>query len=402
MTVKKTKKLYIVSEFVDEKTNSTGYFWFKIIKGLASDVKDINVISLEQSCQKAATQNIDVTYLPIKDSFIQGNNGFLGKLLSNILLSIKLSLRVLRIVRSKEIVFSGTNPSMLVLFIAMLKPLIKFRWILLVNDIFPENLLPAKLISNNSYIYKTIKLFFDFAYKRADRIIVIGRDMKKLVEKKTNNQVRVVYIPNWVDLDDISVLSKDNYLPFCRERLEDRVVFQFFGNMGVVQGLDILISSISKTKNKKAKFVFIGSGSGVDLVTEFLETSPYQDVVLYPPIEFKDNNVVLNACDIAIVCLSPGMSGLAVPSKAYFSLAADKPIFVIGDKGSELELLIKENPSIGWYCSSFNTNEVANMLDQICEIDLSTYHKKPRSIIANQYSYQTAKTQYINIINEFS
>ena len=402
MTVKKTKKLYIVSEFVDEKTNSTGYFWFKIIKGLAGDVKDINVISLDQSCKKASTQNIGVTYVPIKGLVSQGSNGFLRKLLSNILLSLKFSLKVLSFVKSKDIVFSGTNPSMLVLFIAMLKPLIKFRWILLVNDIFPENLLPAKLISNNSYIYKTIRVFFDFAYKRADRIIVIGRDMQTVVEKKTNNQVRVDYIPNWVDLDDVSVLSKNNFLPFCKEKLEDRVVFQFFGNMGVVQGLDILLSSISETKNKKAKFVFIGSGSGVDLVTEFLKTSPRQDIAIYSPIEFKDNNVGLNACDIAIVSLAPGMSGLAVPSKAYFSLAADKPIFVIGDKGAELEYLINDNSSIGWYCASYNTTEVANMLDEICEIDLSTYHNKPRSVIANQHSYHSAKAQYITIINELS
>jgi glycosyltransferase involved in cell wall biosynthesis len=402
MTVKKTKKLYIVSEFVDEKTNSTGYFWFKIIKGLVGDIKDINVISLDQSCRKAANKNTGVTYVPIKNSVSQRANGFLGKLLGNIVLSLKFSFKVLRFVKSKDLVFSGTNPSILVLFIAMLKPLIKFRWILLVNDIFPENLLPAKLISNNSYIYKTVRVFFDFAYRRADRIIVIGRDMQIVVEKKTNNQVRVDYIPNWVDLDDVSVLSKNNFLPFCKERLEDRVVFQFFGNMGVVQGLDILLSSISETKNKKAKFVFIGSGSGVDLVREFIKTSPRQDITIYSPIEFKDNNVGLSACDIAIVSLAPGMFGLAVPSKAYFSLAADKPIFVIGDKGAELEYLINDNSNIGWYCASYNTAEVANMLDEICEIDLSAYHNKPRSVIANQHSYHSVKAQYINIINELS
>ena len=244
------------------------------------------------------------------------------------------------------------------------------------------------------------RVFSDFAYKRADRIIVIGRDMQTVVEKKTNNQVCVDYIPNWVDLDDVCVLSKYNFMPFCKENLENRVVFQFFGNMGVVQGLDILLSAISKTKNKKAKFVFIGSGSGGDLITEFLETNPCQDVTIYPSIEFNDNNIGLNACDIAIVSLAPGMSGLAVPSKAYFSLAADKPIFVIGDKGAELELLIKDNSNIGWYCASYNTTEVANMFDEICEIDLSKYHNKPRSVIANKYNYNAAKAQYVAIINE--
>lgn len=101
-----------------------------------------------------------------------------------------------------------------------------------------------------------------------------------------------------------------------------------------------------------------------------------------------------------MVSLAPGMSGLAVPSKAYFSLAADKPIFVIGDKGAELESLIEENANIGWYCGSYDTAEVAKMFDEICDLDLSTYQNKPRNVIKNQHNYHSATAQYINIISE--
>ena len=229
---------------------------------------------------------------------------------------------------------------------------------------------------------------------------MIGRDMQKLVDKKTDNMGRTRYIPNWVDLDDISVVSKNTYQPFSQTSFEDKVVFQFFGNMGVVQGLDILLAAIAKTNNTKAKFVFIGSGAGIDLVAEFMKTNPIQDVELHPPISFKDNNVGLNACDIAMVSLAPGMSGLAVPSKAYFSLAADKPIFVIGDLDAELDLLLEENECIGWYCSSYSIGDIAKMLDDICDLDLSKYRNKPRNVIKNNYSYDSAISQYIKILNE--
>ena len=400
MTIMNNKKLYVVSEFVDEKTNSTGYFWFKIIKGLSEQLDDIKVISLDQSCQSAVCQNNKVVYLPVKDTTSSVSGGFVGKLLGNIVLSFKFSLKIFRFVRNKDVVFSGTNPSILVLFIAVLRPLIRFRWVLLVNDVFPENLVPAKLLSSESFIFKIIRYLFDCAYRRADRIIVIGRDMQKLVDKKTDNMGRTRYIPNWVDLDDISVVSKNTYQPFSQTSFEDKVVFQFFGNMGVVQGLDILLAAIAKTNNTKAKFVFIGSGAGIDLVAEFMKTNPIQDVELHPPISFKDNNVGLNACDIAMVSLAPGMSGLAVPSKAYFSLAADKPIFVIGDLDAELDLLLEENECIGWYCSSYSIGDIAKMLDDICDLDLSKYRNKPRNVIKNNYSYDSAISQYIKILNE--
>ena len=402
MSIKKHTKLYIVSEFVDQNTNSTGYFWFKIIKGLSSQLEGINVISLGRSCRKAEAENNDVAYLPIKDATKSKNTGFAGKLLFSILLSFKFFLKILRFVKKRDIVFSGTNPSMLVLFIAILRPLVRFRWVLLVNDVFPENLLPAKLISGQSYVYKTIKLLFDHAYKRADKIIVIGRDMQKLVGNKTNKMDRIQYIPNWVDLDDVSILPKNSYQPLAQLDLKNKVVFQFFGNMGVVQGLDRLLTSITKTKNKKAKFLFIGSGNGVYFVEEFIKNNPSHDIELHPPIDFKDNNIGLNACDVAMVSLAPGMNGLAVPSKAYFSLAANKPIIVIGDQGSELESLIEDNTGIGWFCCSHNSGEVASLIDKICDLDLSLYQKKPRSVIKNQHDYRSATAQYLSIIDSLN
>ena len=139
---------------------------------------------------------------------------------------------------------------------------------------------------------------------------------------------------------------------------------------------------------------------GIDLVTEFIKKNPFLDVELHPPISFKDNNVGLNACDIAMVSLAPGMSGLAVPSKAYFSLAADKPIFVIGDPDAELDLLLKENEGIGWYCSSYISGDIAKMLDNICDQDLTKYRNKPRTIIKNNYSYHSSISQYLKVLNE--
>ena len=107
---------------------------------------------------------------------------------------------------------------------------------------------------------------------------------------------------------------------------------------------------------------------------EFIKKNPFKDVELHPPIDFKDNNIGLNACDVAMVSLAPGMSGLAVPSKAYFSLAADKPIIVIGDHDSELKALIEDNTGIGWYCYSHNSSEVAKLIDKICDLDLSKFN----------------------------
>jgi hypothetical protein len=61
------------------------------------------------------------------------------------------------------------------------------------------------------------------------------------------------------------------------------------------------------------------------------------------------------------------MKGLGVPSKAYFSLAADRPILYIGDEGSELHLMIQANPELGWFCKSADPTALAATITAICE-----------------------------------
>ena len=385
---------------MDRKTNSTGYFWFKIICGLSLKLTNIHVLSIRESCQLAMEDNDTVTYIDTGKSTSSIGNGFIGKLVGNIFLSIRFAVKTAKVVKRNDVVFSGTNPSMLVLFIALIKPISKFKWVLLINDIFPENLVPAKLISETSFVYKITKRLFDRAYSRADKIIVIGRDMQDVVSKKTAGNVPIEYIPNWIDLQDIYGAQGDNSYQNYEKVYDRKVVFQFFGNMGVVQGLDIILDAISETKCRDAKFKFIGSGSGVSLVEQYIRDNPQVDVELLPPIPFNENVTALSECDVALVSLAPGMNGLAVPSKAYFSLAADKPILVIGEPNGELELLIKDNPKIGWFCDSRDRLLISKKIDEISELDFSELQGCPRDVIKNLYSFQTASDRYVRLIKD--
>jgi len=360
----------------------------------------VHVISTQKSCQLAAKESDRATFIDtgIRTSSI--GNGFIGKLLGNFILSIRLSVVTMKSVKRNDIVFSGTNPSLLVVMLALIKPISKFRWILLVYDVFPENLVPAKLVSQNSYMYKITRWIFDILYKRADKIIVIGRDMQEVVCKKTSGMVPIKYIPNWIDPLDIHSLERDNLALNYDKDSEEKVVFQFFGNMGIVQGLDILLEAISKTKCLNAKFKFIGGGSGFPLVEEYIMNNPQLDVELIPPISFNENMTALKECDVALVTLAPGMKGLAVPSKAFFSLTAEKPILVVGEQNAELDLLIKEYPKIGWFCDVSDSSLIAKKIDEIANLDFSNLKGFSWNVIKSHCSYKIASARYVSLIKD--
>ncbi len=397
--MKYKKKLYVVSEFVDQRTNSTGYFWFKIIEILSSKFNDISVISTKKSCQLAAKDN----QIPLNISIIHSNapkeTGFIAKLISNISLSIKFALKIITCVRRNDVVFSGTNPSTLVFFISLIKPISRFKWVLLVNDIFPDNLVPAKLSSKSSLIFKLTKRLFDYAYNRADKIIVIGRDMSDLVSKKTLGKTPITFIPNALDLEDFKIEENDTLLKDYKHG-KKKIIFQFFGNMGIVQGLDIVLEAISLAKSKNVKFNFIGSGSGSSIINKFIDENPHLDLELFPQVPFEKNTEILKDCDVSIVSLASGMKGLAVPSKAFFSLAADKPIFVLGDTGGELDLLIKDNPKAGWFCDIGNKSHIAKKIDEIATCNLEELKGFPRQSIEKEYNFSMLSFKYVKLFKE--
>ncbi|MGD9843525.1 MAG: glycosyltransferase family 4 protein, partial [Steroidobacteraceae bacterium] len=374
-------RVFIISEFVDKSRNSTGYYWHKIIIGLSKERAGINVISTAVSCSLVEKSSHPATYIPVGGIRSYKKNGLFSRALGQMMLSFLFVKSIVRHVKKGDIVFSGTNPAFMLLFISILRPLMGFRWALLVHDIFPENLLPAKVVSRRSPVYPVLKYVFDRAYSRADSLIAIGRDMQELLIKKTGASSKIEYVPNWADLNDVTLEKTSPSIYFSSEK-HDRVVFQFFGNIGRVQGIEFILQAISKMKSKKAAFLFIGGGAAESVVTDFIALNPDVDIAHVPSLLFEKNNEGLSACDVAIIPLAPGMLGLGVPSKAYFSMAADKPILVIGDQGAELQLLLNENADVGWFCQSGNADALALIIDQICSIDLVSMIKKPRALIA--------------------
>lgn len=235
---------------------------------------------------------------------------------------------------------------------------------------------------------------------RSDRIIVIGRDMRRLMEKKTGGDVPIHYIPNWIDLAEFRQEAAAIASRSSKENSANKIKFQFFGNMGMVQGIEKLLEGISKVRSDNASFEFIGDGQCAHLVKAFAEEQPEIDLKKRPGVPFNQNIPTLLDCDVALVSLQKGMVGLAVPSKAYFALAANKPILFLGEEGSELELLIRENAGLGWFCNIEDVDSVSTTIDKICESNLEGLTGTPRSVVESKYDYVLVSAQYAQIIRE--
>jgi glycosyltransferase involved in cell wall biosynthesis len=401
-SIKVKKKVVILAEYVGENHNSTAYYWSQITKYLNDDY-EILLVAPENKHSLAFASRYGV-----KTKFVKLAKYDKNKLFFRLLGQVKQTLSFLSVINkeacSADMLFSGTNPIVTMACLAALKLRYKYQWLVLVHDVFPNNLVPAKVISPNSFLYKVLIYLSKKMYSSPDKMICIGRDMKKLILDKTGNDEKISYIPNWASTEKIISSPKSENEVITDLCWCDEVVYQFFGNMGRLQGMDNLLKAIQLSRHQEARYLFIGSGSEADFVKNTIQKinddCGYNKAYFYGSLDLEKNQMGLNACDVSLVTLSENMLGLGVPSKAYFSMAADKPILYVGDRDSELSILLSEY-QVGWTCEPSQPERLALQLDSVTEMFLNNDIPKmqPRKLLIENFSEVLALTKIERVVS---
>lgn len=305
-----------------------------------------------------------------------------GKALSFIFMSNRLHALAKAKIRPEDKVLLVTNPAPLVLLMSRLKMKLGFELNILVHDVFPENTKPSGL---KLPMYGLFKHYFDKAYSKADQIIVLGRDMRHVLQEKITpfykplNSSRVslsnhlgpkiTIIENWADIDGI----KRQPMP------EGKIILEYAGNIGRVQGLDKIIEQLQED----VELHLYGTGS----MERKLKEINHPNVYFHGSYFRSQQNDVLAACHIAIVTLQEGMYGLGVPSKTYNILASGRAVIFFGPKNSEIDMLVREE-GIG-YCGWPEKWDIE---------ELKAMGKKARELAERDYSKEIILNKYIQAI----
>lgn len=288
-------------------------------------------------------------------------------------------------------VVAVTNPIFLVLKLSQWCKKNSKYFCLLTHDIFPENAINTHIIKSK-FLGNLLRNKFDKAYSNCNQIIVCGTDMKNIVEKKVNNSVEVRTITNWADCEKIYPLEIDS---------GKRLIIQFAGNLGRVQGLIEFLSNIIKeVDNNELEFVFRGSGAVKNKIKQIIKAQHLSNVKLHEKYSRSEENYILNQCDLALVTLHSAMYGLGVPSKAYNIMAAGKPVLFIGPEKSEIYNEVINN-DIGFAFTFDNKDKIIDFLQNLSVSDKQMLRQKGR--IARQravtaYSKEKILIQYLNNI----
>ena len=388
------KKIFLISEYILPTQNTTGYLFHKLHKNLKQQYGDnLQILVKEDPIHKIEDAILVADVNLNKKKLIQ-------RLFFELVISFKFLIKILQHIGKGEVVFTGTTPIFLLPVIYIAKKIKKFKWILLVHDVFPENLIAAKVLKQNNIFYKILKFFFDKFYAEADKRIVIGKDMKDLIDVKVSISDSII-IQNWIDHHDIEVQEKNkNKILETLGWQSEAPIFYFFGNIGRVQGIKNIIDALELIPaGQRPKVLFIGGGAYEDELKNQIAQLNDQNIQYIGRLDPSKKSDGLNAGDIAIVTLAEDMYGLGVPSKAYYSMAADKPLLAIMGVESEVSSMIQQH-NLGWNVPAGEPQILAKLFLNINQNFNTQKLSSSRKVLIENYSEQIAMKKIFNLIEE--
>ncbi len=405
ITNEKRNRLWVISELYYPEETSTGYYLTRIAEGL-TDKFDVKVISGQPNYSARGTiaprqeMHKDVEIFRVAGTRLD-KNIIVFRLINMLTLSTTVFWNSVRRFAAGDRVLVVTNPPTMPFVIAFASLLRGASYTLLIHDNYPEILIAAKKMREGSIGVKLLAYFNRWLYKYTAKIIVVGRDMQELVSRKTDGlDIPIVTIPNWAELESVSPEAKHRNTLLADLGLTDKFVFLYAGNMGHPNDLESIVDCAEQlAENTKIHFVFLGAGVKRQWLKDQVTSRSLGNTTILEPRPRSEQQIFLNACDIAFVSLVDKMQGVSMPSRTYNILAAGKPIIALTEENSEVARIIQEE-QIGWNVRPGRPKElliaIELAVDQRNEWKLMG--ERARMAAETKYSLETALEKYRNAL----
>ncbi len=328
----------------------------------------------------------------------------IGRLLNAAIVATLMIIHLATQKRPDIVLVDSTTP-FLPLIAYVLKIIKGWKYVFLVEDVYPEIAINLGYIHDNGLLSKTWSFLNKLVFNNSERVIAIGPRMRELLIRKLpdgESENKVVVVHNWCDGE--SILPRSNKDNWFRENLglNGKTVVLYSGNMGATHDLESVLKAASKLLNiKDIGFVFIGDGAKRTKIERMAKELLLTNFFLLP---YQARSVLpysITSGDISIITLEPGMEGLSVPSKLYSSLAAGQAVIAIMGEKSEVVDVIQDN-QCGIRVPPGEENQLTNIIQDLHNdpVKLHEMKRNARNCFEKYFSMQKAIQSYGKILSD--
>ncbi len=265
---------------------------------------------------------------------------------------------------------------------------------LIIRDIFPEWAVDMGLMGRG-LPYRFFDAIASYQYTVAD---VIG------VQTPGNRG----YFETWHQQPGRKLEVLQNWLgkpvhARCSIRVSDttlaqRKVFVYAGNMGVAQGMDILLDLAEKLHHRTdIGFLFVGRGSEVSRLRSVAEERQLNNVLFYDEIHPDEIPDLYSQCSAGIVALDPRHKSHNIPGKFLTYMQNGLPVLANVNAGNDLAQMIRDE-QVGYVCDSNQSGELLQLTDKLLtqiETQADDLPNRCRSLFEREFAVDKTVRQIV-------
>lgn len=268
---------------------------------------------------------------------------------------------------------------------------------LILRDIFPEWALDLGLMRKGA-AYAFFKGVAGIQYAVADRIGVQTQSNLVYLQHWARHTRQVEVLHNWqVPSPDVG-----STIQVSATALAGRKIVVYIGNMGVAQGMDVLIDVAESLAHREdLGFLFVGRGSEVLRLKAEVAARRLSNTLFFDEVDSREMPGLLAQCFAGLIALDPRHKTHNIPGKFLTYLLAGLPVVARVNPGTDLEYLINSE-GVGRAFDDRSSDALCRFVEEIADSPErhAVMASRGRALAASMFSPEQTVRQILSLAAE--
>jgi len=223
-----------------------------------------------------------------------------------------------------DVILGMTDPPIAGIAAALVSRATRRPFVYNIRDMYPDMAVGGDIVSHGAFV-RLWERMHRWALRHADRVIVLGDDMRERIVAKGISPDRVVIVRDGTSIPSAMPAPSDPVVQEIRSGF--RFVAMHAGNLGFYGAWDTLLRAAELLKQDGSGLIFVGDGANRERLQSAAANLPNVRFLPFRPV--AQVPCVMMAGDLHIVTVRRGLEGVVVPSKLFSTLAAGRPVLAV-------------------------------------------------------------------------
>lgn len=276
-----------------------------------------------------------------------------------------------------------------------------------VRDIWPDVALEMGSFTKESIYYKVFRAITRFMYKHADLITTVSPGKVEKIKKhvisvcsaeddiKCTDKVKLIGngFDERIENNAIDTKLIDKY------DLNSKFTCVYVGNIGLAQGLGILLDMAAQSKHKEVQFLLFGKGAERDMLETKAKELGLNNVHFCGILPHEKVLTLLSKAKISFIPLKNSTMKDSIPTKVYEALGIGCPVLLVAE-GDSCDIV--NESGLGKCVSPEHPEQLVDVFDEMVEnyAKYSAHRTGARELMHKKYSRQQITVAFEQQLHE--